>query len=67
MAAGWGDVYLAENTHRVAYHVTARRWNLRAPPTTGSERRGWVVLHTKNTYAANGHARGLAVATRQIY
>lgn len=32
--------YLAGNTHRLAYHVTAPRSNLRAPawaPDTGSE------------------------------
>jgi hypothetical protein len=28
----------AENTRRLAYHVTAPRWNLRAPSTTGSGR-----------------------------
>ena len=38
--------YLAKNTHRVAYYVTTPRWNLRAPPTTGSERRPRVVFHT---------------------
>ena len=63
--------YLAENTHRVAYHVTAPRWNLRAPPTTGSERKRRVVFHTKSTQvladATHGHARGFPVATRQIY
>jgi hypothetical protein len=64
MAARWGVVYLAENTRRLAYHVTAPRWNLRAPPTTGSERRGWVIFHTKNRYrvVCASHSRGFAVA-----
>ena len=40
---------IAENTSHVTYHVAAPRWNLKAPPTTGSERREQVVFHAKST------------------
>ena len=61
LMAGWRDAYLAENTRRVAYHITAPRWNLRTPPITGSERREWVVFHTKST----GQCSVLHMVTRE--
>ena len=69
MAAGWGDAYLAE-TRCVAYHPTVPRWNLRAPPITRSERREWVVLHTKTTKVLcsvlHMVTREFAVATNRV-
>jgi hypothetical protein len=67
MAAGWDDVYHAETARRVAYHVTAPRWNLRAPPTTRMGR-FFSTLRAHKYFAecAHGHARGFAIATSQI-
>ena len=50
--AGWGDAYLAGRKHaprRLPRHRATLELNLRAPPTTGSECREWVVFHTKST------------------